>query len=267
MKKRIISAAVIIPLTIAAIWIGGLVFDILAVLITAGAVWEMNKVLKLVGIRTHIIINMVFVAAAALLIYFGKEAMMFQLFILFSMLTLAFTLFSKKHDIRDALSTIAVFVYPSSLILTLTLIMRAGREYLIAGILTSVITDTAAFFVGRKYGRRKLCPTISPHKTLAGAIGGELFATVLMSIYGLIVMLVIRKTGFDFVKLIGWSSFAMFGGIFAQFGDLCASAVKRYCGVKDYSNLIPGHGGIMDRLDSVMFTSALLYLFLSLGII
>ena len=148
----------------------------------------------------------------------------------------------------------------------LNVLEQFGREYIIGAIIASVITDTAAFFVGRRFGDTKLCPNISPNKTVAGAIGGAAATTILFPIYWLVVSL-INGTPIGVVNVLMWILIALLCGIFAQFGDLFASSIKRYCGLKDFSNLIPGHGGIMDRLDSIMFTTVLVYLFTVLGII
>jgi len=122
-------------------------------------------------------------------------------------------------------------------------------------------TDTGAYIVGRtlgKGGRHKLTPVLSPNKTIEGAAGGVLFSALLSLVYGLVVsrMFIINEINVVlFCVVIG-----MTGSVLAQFGDLTASAIKRYTGIKDYGKLFPGHGGVLDRFDSVLFTAPAVYL-------
>ncbi len=116
-------------------------------------------------------------------------------------------------------------------------------------------TDTFAYFGGNFFGRNKLCPSLSPNKTIEGSLVGVLGSVCLTVIYGLILGL--EPLG-SFVPL------AIIGSIGSQCGDLVASSIKRDCGIKDYGDLIPGHGGVLDRFDSVIFTSPIIYYYLRL---
>ena len=118
------------------------------------------------------------------------------------------------------------------------------------------ICDTFAYLTGRIFGRHKLCPKLSPKKTVEGAIGGAFFAMLTGLIFG---FLLSRTKDFG-TEMIG--IFALIGlacGVTAQFGDLLASAFKRDHDIKDYGSLIPGHGGFMDRFDSVIFVTPVVY--------
>jgi len=116
-------------------------------------------------------------------------------------------------------------------------------------------TDIFAYFTGYFLGRHKLCPDLSPKKTVEGALGGVMGSAVLCTLFGLI----FARDALLHCMLIG-----LIGSVFAQCGDLSASALKRRMGIKDYGNLIPGHGGIMDRFDSVLFTAPLVYYYIQL---
>jgi len=134
-----------------------------------------------------------------------------------------------------------------------------GMYALIYIIIIQNITDSFAFFVGRVFGKHKLCPDISPKKTVEGAIGGSLVCTLLVPIYAILLS---DKLNFPFGNsVILIILFTLFLSIVDQFGDLVASVIKRHFNVKDYSNLFPGHGGVLDRLDSILFTS-LVYTYL-----
>ncbi|MEC9485062.1 MAG: phosphatidate cytidylyltransferase [Candidatus Izemoplasma sp.] len=124
--------------------------------------------------------------------------------------------------------------------------------------LITVVTDVFAYFVGINFGKHKLAPTISPKKSIEGSIGGLVFTVIFSLVY-------IWLTGLNQVLSIELSLplmivFAAIISIFAQAGDLVASKMKRDHAVKDFSQLFPGHGGVMDRFDSVLFVGVILFL-------
>ena len=134
-----------------------------------------------------------------------------------------------------------------------------GLYYLFMLLNFSSICDMGAYFVGSTLGKHKLCPNISPHKTVEGAVGGIVSSIIVTYILGF---------SFSFEKnltnaVILTVPFCILGMI----GDLFASAIKRAAGIKDYGTIIPGHGGILDRFDSIIMTAPLLYLFIALGVI
>ena len=121
--------------------------------------------------------------------------------------------------------------------------------------------DTCAYLVGRAIGKHKMTPVLSPKKSIEGAVGGIIGSALIGALYG-----TIFKT-----NLTEFSNPAVFcaiigacGGFISMFGDLSASAIKRQYQIKDYGNLIPGHGGIMDRFDSIIFTAPLIYILVTL---
>lgn len=122
----------------------------------------------------------------------------------------------------------------------------------------SIGCDTAAYFVGSTVGGPKLCPSISPNKTISGAIGG-LAGSVALTVLAGVVFTWIFPDFTGFPPLWANALVGLAGGVAAQVGDLFASMVKRYAGIKDFSHLFPGHGGMLDRLDSILFTSIVIY--------
>ena len=119
-------------------------------------------------------------------------------------------------------------------------------------------TDIFAYFTGMALGKHKLCPKLSPKKTIEGAVGGMAGALVFSLIFGIIFLEKGHALNAGFIIMI------LIGSVVAQLGDLSASAFKRQMGIKDYGTLIPGHGGILDRFDSVLFVSPYLYMYISL---
>ena len=125
-------------------------------------------------------------------------------------------------------------------------------------IIGAVATDTGAYFVGTVFGKHKLLPDISPKKTVEGAVGGVLACVAAFFIYGYFYRVYVGSI--SVLKLV---SMALTCGVISQLGDFAASAIKRFCGIKDFGRIIPGHGGILDRLDSVLLTAPLIYMFMA----
>ncbi|MCZ2111882.1 MAG: phosphatidate cytidylyltransferase [Dehalococcoidia bacterium] len=134
-----------------------------------------------------------------------------------------------------------------------------GRSWLFIGILSTFATDTGAYAVGRLIGRHKMAPGISPKKTWEGAAGGYVAGAA--ACFGLNALF---DTG---VSAAGLTHLALVLPIFAQVGDLVESGMKRRMGVKDASGLLPGHGGFLDRMDSILFVMPLVYLFLRVRVL
>ena len=119
------------------------------------------------------------------------------------------------------------------------------------------LPDTMAYFAGSFFGKHKLIPKISPNKTVEGAIGGLLGSVVFYAVYGVI----LTKLGFS-VSFLRMLILSLICGVMSQFGDLSASVIKRAYNKKDFGNLIPGHGGLLDRVDSLIFVTPIVYYFI-----
>lgn len=177
----------------------------------------------------------------------------FEIGILYTLIVLAITVLTKnKFTFSDAgfvlMSTIYVFIGFHFLIIA----RMNGLNYVLYALFIIWATDTGAYFFGRAIGKRKLWPEISPNKTIGGAIGGILIAVVVGVIFQLI-------QPFD-MSMIMIVLVTVLASITGQIGDLAASAYKREYNVKDSGKLLPGHGGILDRMDSLLFVLPLLYL-------
>ena len=144
-----------------------------------------------------------------------------------------------------------------------TRIMDMGFEFIWLIMIGSIITDTFAYFVGVSVGRTKIIPHISPKKTVEGSIGGAAGCMLFMILYG---AFVINKAGTGVISLYHFAAMGLLCGVVSQLGDWAASAIKRFAGIKDYGTLIPGHGGIMDRADSILFVAPVVYIYVNLFI-
>lgn len=136
-----------------------------------------------------------------------------------------------------------------------------GFYYLTFAVTACFVTDIAALLFGKAFGSHKLCPRISPKKTVEGAVGGVI-CTMLVATLAAVLLDKYEILYFDTTSLLIWSVLV---SVVGQFGDLCMSFVKRIAGVKDFGNLLPGHGGILDRFDSHMFAVAFTLVFCALG--
>lgn len=135
---------------------------------------------------------------------------------------------------------------------------ETGRYLILLPFVVAFLSDTGAYFAGRFFGKHKMAPVISPKKTVEGLIGGVITAILGVIFYGLIL-----KNAFAFeVNWVYVPVYGLLGSLGAVFGDLCFSVIKRQTGIKDYGNLIPGHGGIFDRFDSMVVVAPLVELLL-----
>ena len=121
------------------------------------------------------------------------------------------------------------------------------------------LSDTGAYFIGCRFGKHKLAPVISPKKSIEGVFGGVGFAVVGMLLYCVLMQLIFKcQVNYGYALIYG-----VLGSLAGVYGDLCFSVIKRQTGIKDYGNLIPGHGGVLDRFDSMLVVSPLVELMLA----
>ena len=161
---------------------------------------------------------------------------------------------SGKISFKSASAAFTSVCYITVSFTSLSLIkyMEDGAYFIGLVFITAWMCDTFAYFTGRLLGKHKLAPELSPKKTIEGSVGGIVFAVLGCMLYGLTVELAFGMSANYFVLV----AIGLFGSVVAQIGDLWASLIKREYGIKDYSKLLPGHGGIMDRFDSILAISA-----------
>jgi len=181
-----------------------------------------------------------------------------------------FTMFSKKHSMNNVLSTILVLVYPTALfvfMLSLNYLPAEGpaNSAILLLFLLPVLSDTMAYLVGSAFRGPKLVPHISPKKTVSGAIGGVVGGIAAGAV--VFALSEFMPDGFAvatfdsniWLNLMHYLIIGSLGAAFVIVGDLIASYLKRQCGVKDFGKLLPGHGGVMDRVDSMILSAVFLY--------
>ncbi len=179
---------------------------------------------------------------------------------LYIVLMLIYMIFNHEScDFSSVCTLLFQFVYVSVLFAHIILVRKLENGMFVMWFIfvTAWLSDTMAYAVGLKFGRNKLIPAISPKKTVEGAVGGLAGSVIFNLIYALICTF-----AFDFqVNYFAVIILALIAGVVSQLGDLAASCIKREYNLKDYSNLLPGHGGILDRFDSVLFVAPTVYYF------
>jgi phosphatidate cytidylyltransferase len=255
--SRVLSALVLLPLVLGVIWFlppaGTLLLaEVAAVL----AFLEYAGLARVHGVRVPRAVagtGVAAVCAAVGLAYVPLDVVLISALIAVGAIAVA----SGQPGpgvLRDVAASLFPLLYiglPLGAIAAVRLI--AGREAVLLLLATLVISDTAQYYTGRAFGRTKLAPTISPGKTREGAIGGVVFGTVAMALGSMRVFPSARPG----MLVLAAATVVMLGIV----GDLFESMLKRSAGVKDSSHLIPGHGGMLDRIDSWLFAGPAYYLF------
>ena len=281
MKQRVLTSigigAVVIPIVVLSRYI---IYPIFLGLLAAIAVWEL---LRVFGLQKRYEVSIPAYAVALLLPTFAHSrftgtdtsaylpivgAVLFA-FLLYLATACVFgkEIVMRRNEKREG-KEIGVFafgdvaaVFLSVTYVTVSFTSMALTRYMTNGVyifgvvfVAAWTCDIFAYFTGRFFGKHKLAPHLSPKKTIEGSLGGILFAVLGCMLYGFIVE---KATGLDARYLV----FALLGfvlSIISQIGDLWASLIKREYGVKDYSKMLPGHGGVMDRFDSILAISTVL---------
>lgn len=260
MKTRVISALIALPLVIIPIYLGGPLFYATMFLAISIGLYEFNRAFK---VENKVLYIMQLACAIILLglMWFGYEAFYFSPGVLLLILLFMYYVISyPKMELKELIYTLFGFFYIPIMLSHIILVrqIEVYGSFMIWMILVIAFgSDSFAYFIGRALGKHKLAKALSPNKTKEGAIGGVFGAALLSIIYALYV----NSTGFDFqtYHYIGFGLMGAVGSVFGQFGDMSASAMKRVTGIKDFGNIMPGHGGLVDRLDSIIFVAPFVY--------
>lgn len=268
MLKRTITAVVAIALFIpVCIYSDTVVFPAVMALLSVIGVFEM---LGCVGVRKHYIlagISLVFGAMPIVPFFAGESTLKIiaALCVVYLIAVYATDVFSKgKLDYTLSSSTFMGVFYIAVSFTSIVLLRGEGKYLYLLVFIGPWVSDTFAYIFGRLLGKHKLIPEVSPKKTVEGSVAGIVFAALSYVLYAFII-----SKNFDTTATPNYIVMAVSGAlvsIVSQVGDLSASAVKRHFGIKDYGLIFPGHGGVMDRFDSVIMTAPILYIISQLPI-
>ena len=264
LKKRIITALCGLPIMVAAVWFGEPWFTIL--IATAGvlAAFEFYKMVALSKVRPLTYLGLIWVLLFILSPHFNYGFLKPLLLTSGVVISLIWLLLrpQKEGAFSSWVWTIAGIFYIGWLLSYLVALnLEGGRNWVFFALLTIFASDIAAFFVGRALGRHRLAPSISPGKTWEGAIGG-IFGAIILSLFFTLSTPLGLPLSYGQAILLG-----LLVSVFGQLGDLVESLLKRNMGVKDSGRLLPGHGGALDRIDSVVFAGVVVYYYVIIWVI
>ena len=266
MYTRIVSAAVAVVIAVVVLILHDtFVFNLAIAFISVAAVYEIFKAAKFDGhkLQAYLCYGYAFLNAFMGVFHrhgwltFINNRFYFGLFVL--VMCLSYLKYYEKFKYTDLFFMMGVAVlipYSFSTLLYMSEWGGKGVFMIVITLCGAWLADSGAYFAGTFFGKTKLCPNVSPKKTVEGLVGGVACNGVLMLLIGLFYDFVLKGASLNYVMLfIAGMGCALIGLV----GDLTASEIKRQCGIKDYGNIMPGHGGIMDRFDSVLLVAPFMY--------
>lgn len=240
MKTRIVTAALIILVVAIPIIYGSWPLELLALFIVCAGAWEWLRIIPgfdrwkwLLPIEIAAVLASRFIPANWLFVFFA--CMILGLW--------ALPVFFEQISVTDTYSMITFFVLFCLFYISMGEII-ASHKYLWTIVFATYGSDTGAYFIGRAFGKHKMNPRVSPKKSWEGFFGGI--------VSGFIISMIISTLYWSSLDMTVNILLCLLCPVFAELGDLCFSAVKRHYKIKDFSNLLPGHGGVLDRVDSLL---------------
>lgn len=260
MKQRIITAIIAGAAFLSIIVIGGWAFALMMIALAAIALYELLRMKKLeplssIGIISFLLMFILLIPEQFFIVDRWINITQLELFLLLVIVLLACTVLTKNKFTFDDVGFIiisTIYVGIGFHFFLNTRFLDEGLTVILFILIIVWSTDSGAYFIGRAMGNNKLCPDISPNKTVEGAVGGIFTAIVLGFIFSLLFPI--------FSSWIVTLLFILTVSITGQLGDLVESAMKRHYDVKDSGKILPGHGGILDRFDSLLFVMPIIYL-------
>lgn len=258
MKTRIITAIIAAALFLPIVYVGGLPFVFLTYLLGSIGLYELLKMRKFSILSFHGFLTF----AMLWLILFPSEYNFLDIFhyskidlavaLIFLLLTYS-VIRKNQYSFEDVAFSVFSAIYIGIGFYYFMEIRQDGLVYIFYSLFLTWATDSGAYFIGKAFGKQKLWPEISPNKTVEGSVGGILCALVIGVLF-----VFFTKINVNFFSFLGITAVL---SIFGQIGDLAESALKRHFNVKDSGTILPGHGGILDRFDSLLYVWPILHFF------
>ncbi|MBO1510380.1 phosphatidate cytidylyltransferase [Metabacillus bambusae] len=259
MKQRILTAVLAAAIFLPFVIYGELPFTIFVYLLASIALYELLKMknislASIPGLVSLLILWVLLIPTSYIKILDGVSFSKSEFALLALLLLLTYTVVTKNKFTFDDVGFVVIAIFYLGIGFYFFIETRNiyGLELVFYALILIWVTDSGAYFVGRAMGKNKLWPEISPNKTIEGAVGGVLFAVIFAWIYHYF-------TGVLDYNYVTVTFMTIFLSIFGQIGDLVESALKRHYQVKDSGNILPGHGGILDRFDSLLFVLPILH--------
>ena len=263
MVQRVLSGIVLTVFMIAVIVfdkIFPLALNIAVAVISVMAVHELAAAL---GLQNKWFLCLPSLAAAAI-VPFCNEQFQFMTYCVYTLIIFSALIVCNRETTFKEVAVLysMVVIIPCAmhtLVSLRELNLSHGMFYVLIAVLAAWVADVGAYFAGTLFGRHKLCPEISPKKTIEGLVGGTVVDMVVMLLCGVWFSAVFYQgqVGVNYIDLL---LIGLFGSLISVLGDLSFSIIKRSCHIKDFGQVIPGHGGVLDRFDSVIFTAPFVYL-------
>ena len=267
-KERTISAVILVIAALASILPGGVILAVVLYVVSVIGFLELTKACgvrakdksgKYAGINALELIGIVIITCYYLVTYFSQDTSYLVMIMIMALIAVMFVyVFGfPKFNANQVMNTYFSLIY-APVMLSFVFLTRQLENgiYLVWMIfISSWISDTFAYLVGVMIGKHKLAPVLSPKKSIEGSVGGIVGAALAGGLFGAYMDYALALENFVVILAIVGGV----GSVISQVGDLAASAIKRNHDIKDYGKLIPGHGGIMDRFDSVIFTAPITY--------
>lgn len=252
MKTRVISGLVGLLMLLAVVIKGGIVLNLSVFIISIIALYEFSKVILLMNLKVFNLNNYGFAFLLLIIGITDKQNLIQPVIFIYLISTIILLVLKDNTNPVDIGINIFAGFYTVFLPFHVTLMNGSKLIWLI--FIGAWASDTFAYFTGKKIGKRKLCPNLSPNKTIEGFIGG---------ILGSLIITIIFVYYFDLGFYIQFAILSIISSISSVFGDLTASRIKRIVKIKDFGNIMPGHGGVLDRFDSILFTAPVVYYYIT----
>lgn len=261
MKQRVVSALILLPIGLLLIWLGGWPYDLAIALIFSLAAYEFVHLMQQGSFAPTLLLSITFVWVLLVDAIFAETQLARPAIAALLIIGLAWQMRRRSGTpTANWALTVAIGIYLGTAGRYFILLRQLpdGLWWLLLALAGTWLADSGAYFVGRKLGKHKMAPTLSPKKSWEGLAGGVLFAVVLNALLAVVISSAVSA------NLPWWAGMALglIGALIGVLGDLSISMIKREVGAKDTGHLIPGHGGVLDRLDSLLFTIVASYYFI-----
>ena len=263
MKTRVITASIAAAVAIALIVLGSFFSIVITIALSLVSVIICGEYLSAKKLNKELLLFIPCLVFALLIPLLSMTAVKYiPLYLLVLCLCVIAVVFHQKVKVEDVIFSVSGVLLITVSLSALNILACSDPSHAAFWVIFTLgvpwITDSAAYFAGSKFGKRKLCPNISPNKTVEGAVAGVICGTLSSLLFGLIFKLIYGNVTIYYGVLL---MVGVIVSVVSIFGDLTFSIIKRSCKIKDFGSIMPGHGGLLDRFDSVLLCIPIVYIF------